>query len=67
LDVLEQPLIASTYHQPATVLNLVKDANAPLRGGLEARPSLTRFPRGGILMAGRDEGTGALQIEPRNI
>jgi hypothetical protein len=26
--------IASTCHQPATVLNLVKDANAPLRGGL---------------------------------
>jgi hypothetical protein len=49
------------------VLNLVKDANAPLRGGLEARPSLTRFPRGGMLMAGRDEGTGALQIEPKNI
>jgi hypothetical protein len=26
--------IALTCHQPATVLNLVKDANAPLRGGL---------------------------------
>jgi hypothetical protein len=59
--------IAPTCHQPASVLNLVKDANAPLRDGLYERPSLTRFPRGGLSMVGRDEGTGALRIEQRNI
>lgn len=45
----------------------VKDASRRYAVAAKRRPSLTPFARDGPGEAGRDEGTGAMQIEQRNI
>ena len=51
-------VLSSFCGEGAVVLAAVKDAEAPLRGGL--RPSLTAAARVGAWCAGRDDGMAVL-------